>query len=219
MSSWIEYVSEGPGPGAYNPRLPSHGTAVNMNRSSRTGWLPDPQDKGLKKRGPGQTHGYPKFLTEGGSLESPGPGSYTSRDLDLKAKSPSFSMSGRVRPASGIRRSSIGGSFIDLSGQAHEITPGPGAYDARLGQTRPRSPASSFGVRTKRPELPKDAPGPGAYNIATKLGGPSFSFGSRSPLRKPESASPGPGAYTPKLRDNGPSFSMSGRTVIRRYVV
>ena len=86
-----------------------------------------------------------------------------------------------------------------------ESFPGPGAYNLVL----PQSKASSVISKSARGELFKcaEAPGPGNYEVSSRVSGPSFSFKGKVPEKLLQT--PGPGAYSPRLVESRPKTAVT----------
>jgi len=197
-----------PGPGQYAPKpcVPS------SPRWSLRGRIADPNDK-LNSRTPGPAQYSPekpksarasllhaRLQTNDKKGMIPGPGAYGNPDMNrIRARPPSFSLGGR----------------LDRSWSGTGMSPGPGAYDARL-----RGGGLAYSMTPRREDVtsPK-APGPGAYTIASTVGeskATGMGIGDRFGDRDKMKSNPGPGAYFPKTdfvsdKERVPAFSMTAR--------
>lgn len=77
--------------------------------------------------------------------------------------------------------------------------PGPGSYQSKYEFARPKSAQVRIGSSTRRPlNDNNDAPGPGTYDIASKVGeGPKYRILGDKYEPGNTQFVPGPGAYNP----------------------
>lgn len=187
-------TSDAPGPGTYTiEHIHQHLQSPVMGTSSR----PLLNDINTSP-GPG-TYEVPNRAIEGPQFtikgkeqkiikdQMPGPG-YYNQDINIKDKSPSFS---------------IGTSLKTANGKVSE-NPGPGSYDTRGKELGPKW---GFGSQKRGEELRIAAPGPGAYESPGFLSKGGFSLTGRKKEKDPENF-PGPGSYENKPRAKSPSWSM-----------
>lgn len=198
-------VTDGPGPGAYDLRLPQ-ATAITIHGADRA-----------------QLSQVPS-----GAKEIPGPGTY-SLPSTLTAHAPSFGIGARPEP-NPINSDTPGPGMYDpylamkLLHQAspaysfsaaakygipdsRTLNPGPGAYI--IEHNDKQGPAYTFGKeeRTKH-QLAADTPGPGLYSPGLVTGGPAYSFPIAPRIvEEKQNEVPGPGAYMPLLQSNGPAIT------------
>ena len=131
----------------------------------------------------------PKIILKNKNINELGPGQYNRTDLDFyKPKSPTTKIGKNRR-------------FSSLSCSDLFSTPGPGRYNYMNSLTvvKKCGPAWKMGKGKRRPliEIDKYIPGPGIYNITSKLGkdSPYYSIGRKEKERQIKFNSIGPGNY------------------------
>lgn len=213
--SCFEYVSEGPGPGAYN--IPSSfastrstsrprsagGHGKRASESSATAPAVNQSMSRLHKRVP------TKSTVSNHQVDvTPGPGAYNSTGLELKSHGPSFS----IGPSHSLLQSGMKHTSRSTSRSASRSGLSAVSY-SMLGPHVTNRSSISHDTATG------DVPGPGMYDASFSYvtnRSPSYSFGIRSKTPKQGPATPGPGAYNPRPQSSGPSFSLSGRSPTRK---
>ncbi|ESU39088.1 Hypothetical protein DHA2_10522 [Giardia duodenalis] len=215
--SCYEYVSEGPGPGAYN--IPSSFTSARsssrsqsagarskrVSESSATISAVAQNMSRLHKRVPTKL-GASNYQTD----VTPGPGAYNSTGLELKSHGPSFS----IGPSRSLSQSGMRQTSRSNSRSASRSTALSAVSYSLLGTRATNRSGIAQDTATAG-----EVPGPGMYDVNISYvtsSSPSYSFGIRSKTPKQGPVTPGPGAYNPRPQSSGPSFSLSGRSPVRK---
>ena len=197
--------SQNPGPGHYNPSLPSESPRYSFPSQERSKLSessnPSPFNYLIQSfTEEGRSKGItivPKRETKRNDEWVPGPGSYNAK---LASIFPTFSIGKGKRPHLTAQNSS----------------PGPGEYSI----SPTTSPGKSIG-KGKRPSIIYDsiAPGPGSYESKTfTQDGPKVSLQSRRDRSNKDLDIPGPAHYSPEYKSaKGKSFSAVMGSAKRKF--
>ncbi|KAL3691940.1 hypothetical protein R1sor_005591 [Riccia sorocarpa] len=134
----------------------------------------DPASRMTSRRPPSYT--LARKLESQADYEAPGPGTYNPR---LEPHGPKFTFQGRP----------------DKKGRQVEAGPGPGEYESNVTSSTRRPPAFTMQARYRGSSSSKVVPGPGAYNLRSKIDAPAFTMQGRYKGASGED-NPGPGHYS-----------------------
>eukprot|EP01001_Neometanema_parovale_P007172 NODE_3490_length_1210_cov_42.465501_g3311_i0.p1 GENE.NODE_3490_length_1210_cov_42.465501_g3311_i0~~NODE_3490_length_1210_cov_42.465501_g3311_i0.p1 ORF type:complete len:290 (+),score=32.45 NODE_3490_length_1210_cov_42.465501_g3311_i0:105-974(+) len=223
-----KYYPLGPTPSSYNAKLPGTKRCAVISPSKRDGIVIG-------------------AVNPGGNPWTPGPGHYSSADLDSpfttysdasgssfvspKRKGGHIPQSPRSLRAT-LQTAGEVGQVIDGKTVRHGV-PGPQQYHPNYESVTSPKLLGSFQPKADRFPKPKlkDVPGPGAYPLAKKIGpAPSTPklYSRRRGLEQSvadgrnldsESKAPGPGSYDPKVNSRGKTESFRKMQPANAFVV
>lgn len=154
-------LNQNPGVGAYNTTIKSTSPMFSIGKQKKT-------DDFLMK-----------------TVTSPGPGRYNYSIKNLKASSPSYSITAKPK---------------DL---LYNQTPGPGSYSDAYFKAHSKGKSFAKSIRSIEIVSNESNPGPGKYSInendcgvSRSIGKKGYSFGNQSKDIRIKLETPGPGAYT-----------------------
>jgi len=197
-----------PGPGTYSlnsPTTQNFGPKYGFGTGTRGGMH---LSKAFTNPGPGSydakviigNDGPKKSMTSrrpdsasAAGRDTPGPGTY---ELRVVQNAPAYRLGSSQR------------SF--LSKEALNM-PGAGTYNPNDRAVRPLSPGWRLGTGKRDTASPNSSPGPGNYNIPSRLQeGPMYGISGRSSTQKLDNK-PGPGAYNPStsyVKPQSPAYGL-----------